>query len=82
MIALVVAVVATAAAARVDVVVVVACVGIVVQFHWLVVQEVPDDYSVVVGAADYLEFIELEAEYATCMLLVKTQICFVYWTEM
>lgn len=68
MIALVVAVVATAAA-RVDVVVVVvAVVGIVVEFHWLVVQEVPDDYGVVVGAADYLKFIELEAEYATSML--------------
>lgn len=47
-------------------IVVVAVIG--VNFHGVVIQEVPDDYGVVVRAADYLEFIELEAKYTTGVL--------------
>lgn len=61
-----IAVVATAAAC-VDVVIVVAVVG-VIEFHWLVVQEVPYDDGVIMGTTDYLEFVELETEYAAGVL--------------
>ena len=49
-----------------------ACVAsvVIIELHWLFVQEVPDDNGVIVGAANYLEFVELQAEYTTCVLLM------------